>query len=1169
VQDAVTIHYRVLQPVHLEFAFINESGDRVRTLKRDHALIGEYELLWDGRDESGLPVPDGEYRMTVQNYEFFVHVDGTPPEVRITLFDAYQKLETEDGDYVWVAPHLEWCTRDENLDSNIVFTGRGEDPAVWEEHWTAFPPCLDDIDPMERQPISLTLEEFVDHRFRLDATDLGGSEARISTTRGAEQLIVAGFGPDIPQPAAVIGPVSWAPLNSPNGSGLVFHLTYADVRFVVAETIREEIFELYVQFRSVDDSSWQETRLAGSAFSNDWFWATWDLAGIVPGDVSVLRLRAIDVTSREHISNALSIQTEGITFQGNLPDEPWPPVLYELRDEAMKAGTYDPEDLHVWATEFIAEPLDVIRLHVQSDEDPRYANWVTLDSVIGVADGGILFKLEDWAECKNYRGYVTVLTTPVENPDTGQLQSRSLQSGEEDFDTPCLEVKMQVEPELAPVCGDPSPSTLHFDIGVKTHKQTELQLLTLARKLEDGEEDIFFSVNHPTNNSSHEYDLDTSNIPEGEQTFIARLTDIDDDYARSLEKPPIDHTPPDQAIDFPLENQRLCGIPMEIGGEIFNVFYVEGRLDDEFGADYRLTLKREFEEPLTFEVDGIDPKTGQRFLITSKHGTLGIYGDSDKEEPFVGDATLLFETFDWGGFHTCTETTFFFDGAVEGTELRSDRRLFSPNADGTLDLVTLEYGSDELTFVDLDVYPALENDQGVLVITGPRIRSLVAQDPVLDSSFREWNGLDDNGIVVPDGLYLVVATFEDACGNLAKKKTGLEVDNTPPQAEILYPQTGDPVTMIIEILGSVSDVNLQAYTVDYGGGFAPETWGRLDAGTVERQQEILAVWNTYGLEGDFTIRLLAVDLAGNQRDIQVALTLTVRINLITYLEAVPRLFSPNGDGKRETSSVRFGLDAESVVTLEILDDQSQLARTLIDGQVLGVGAAIREWNGRTDSGEEAPDGTYFVSLEAALAVNPLITQDEKVTAVVDRTPPLIEITNPGEGFATGTSSVRGTIGDLHLLEWVISLTDTPDTPVWMEIGTGSTSRVNTNLAPLGGLEDGDYSLRVEAVDEGEIRTEVVLPFQVDNTPPAVTLSEPIAGSYLSAAQGPAPVKGAIEEENLELYRLHCRGAHLLGCVGSARRPLHPETGGRGQSRPGGRSPSAGHRGQHTTGGGDR
>ncbi|MGH9388003.1 MAG: hypothetical protein ACRD1Z_00180, partial [Vicinamibacteria bacterium] len=40
IQDELLVHYRVLEPVHLEVHIVNESGDRIRTLQRDPSVPG-------------------------------------------------------------------------------------------------------------------------------------------------------------------------------------------------------------------------------------------------------------------------------------------------------------------------------------------------------------------------------------------------------------------------------------------------------------------------------------------------------------------------------------------------------------------------------------------------------------------------------------------------------------------------------------------------------------------------------------------------------------------------------------------------------------------------------------------------------------------------------------------------------------------------------------------------------------------------------------------------------------------------------------------------------------------------------------------------------------------------------------------------------------------------
>jgi hypothetical protein len=164
--------------VHLEFHVVNEAGDRLRTIQRDHAVAGEeFTLAWNGTDDRGLPVKDGEYRLLVQGYEFFFHVDTRVPEVQLRLMDAYQPLTVEDQPpIVLVAPRLEWCIEEENLEDALFETGEGPDPTSWSELREAEPACLDSVEEAERFRFGRfdKLSDFVNHRFRLDATDLEG-----------------------------------------------------------------------------------------------------------------------------------------------------------------------------------------------------------------------------------------------------------------------------------------------------------------------------------------------------------------------------------------------------------------------------------------------------------------------------------------------------------------------------------------------------------------------------------------------------------------------------------------------------------------------------------------------------------------------------------------------------------------------------------------------------------------------------------------------------------------------------------------------------------------------------------------------------------------------------------------------------------------------------------
>jgi len=56
-----TIDFNVQQPAHVELKIYNSSGQMIRKLIDEFKSIGEYSVLWDGKDKSGQIVSVGNY----------------------------------------------------------------------------------------------------------------------------------------------------------------------------------------------------------------------------------------------------------------------------------------------------------------------------------------------------------------------------------------------------------------------------------------------------------------------------------------------------------------------------------------------------------------------------------------------------------------------------------------------------------------------------------------------------------------------------------------------------------------------------------------------------------------------------------------------------------------------------------------------------------------------------------------------------------------------------------------------------------------------------------------------------------------------------------------------------------------------------------------------------
>jgi flagellar hook assembly protein FlgD len=62
--------------------------------------------------------------------------------------------------------------------------------------------------------------------------------------------------------------------------------------------------------------------------------------------------------------------------------------------------------------------------------------------------------------------------------------------------------------------------------------------------------------------------------------------------------------------------------------------------------------------------------------------------------------------------------------------------------------------------------------------------------------------------------------------------------------------------------------------------------------------------------------------------------------------------------------IRFGLPAESRVTVDVFDSQGRLVRSLVRGGLYPAGENEISWNGHDDKSGVAGAGVYFIKLTA-------------------------------------------------------------------------------------------------------------------------------------------------------------------------------------------------------------
>ncbi len=247
-------------------------------------------------------------------------------------------------------------------------------------------------------------------------------------------------------------------------------------------------------------------------------------------------------------------------------------------------------------------------------------------------------------------------------------------------------------------------------------------------------------------------------------------------------------------------------------------------------------------------------------------------------------------------------------------------------------------------------------------------------------------------------------------------------------------QAGSPE---IVFRGTVADLNLESWLLTAQlrrGGGAPIIVASGSRMIIDAE---LGRWTAPG-PGTWDVTLTGRDLAGNARSV-TTLASWADVPPIANLRAAPRYFSPNGDGLQDEAIVSYSVQEPVSATLQITSSTGVVVRSLPVVHA-SLGEYSVRWDGRDESGQLVPDGTYAIA-----------TYGSKAEVTVDTTPPgtylhigvtnefaMFDIRPESEGTCTVPPPVDGqtplaglsivpmlkvgfspTAGDLYLSGWAL------------------------------------------------------------------------------------------------------------------------------------------------------
>jgi flagellar hook assembly protein FlgD/fibronectin type 3 domain-containing protein len=1176
VQDAMTLNYRVLEPVNLDFAIYDSKGNLVRTIERSHP-VGDVDaaMVWDGRDSRGQVVADGEYRINVVGFDFFVTVDNQAPVLNTLRsgppFSFYdnQMLRTTE---------LRWDVSDTNFMSAQLEVGDGAAPAYWRPY---FGP-LTVSNNLEHNGVFLPLADYVGQRYRLVVSDKAGNRtvAQFDPAQPAVQLIALGqiLGHDLatgetpPAPGSLEAPAREVPdppydMRPAAGIGLVF-----------GEALDEPIVAVSVQFNE-------------DALAKNGEWLEQPNAQVYP-------LAA----------------KQKIPYLGDVDDKNPPNRQIAAALEASALGGGNPVPQNYGAVEFFNNSTATdagmrIRLkltgrsgtvYFSNEEVIQDANVINFkDTVVSSAalSGTVLLKtarvaqkLEVFAssgddpyfaiERKIYAQALNsvVPLTPFPFQRDGRYVScakynlraiATLDNGKTIQDSTvvsnCGGVLFAVRPDFA-ACGDSPPLQLHGLATPQPGPTGAVPLLSMEvyAQGQNGSKQLVFNVVNPEYRA-YDFTFNHGALPEGIVTFIGVTTDRDNVVRSTTFDVPIDHTPSTVKITYPLENQRVCAVPELRNGLIVNALRPVAQIDDAAGFDYQLEFSSDGQGGNWQTVlgdlpsfSGPDPRVGgQAFEVQSPYVTKEFYSSpsGNKHRPYMsgkhiagelgpienisGQVTARLTSYDWSGAAVCRQVNFYLDGSLDAAAESLDRSLFSPGTSSTVSSLALTLNPLEAVAATTTVH-RVDVVGGVRLVQPAVVRTLTNRLSMAAGATNiPWDGKDDAGNYVADGKYTFHVNYVDGCGNLKSatpesSDLTVEVDRTAPALQMDRPAAGNVSASFIDVFGSVSDAHLQQWVLEYSVDATPQNWTPLASGTSNKDLGKLATLDATFLQGTVTLRLRAVDQVELASEIVHVLKLQPHTPLIRAFSALPTPFSPNGDGRVDNLGVTYDVLQPVTVDLVVLKAGSVIRHLLTNAAASpGGGAAV--WDGRDDRGVLAPDGEYTVEIKATSAADSSITQTEDSTVLLDVTPPVFTLQTSLQPFMPGDTAITGTLAELELQDYTVYVEGPSPSVKRVVLNAGTQTFTNGLLGVLSdlGLDDGVYRIRTIATDAAQNTSNFQSPdFELDSKPPVVSFSGPVSGSFASKVHS-AHFAGLLADRNLLSGELTVGGTSIWKQTASA------------------------------------
>ncbi len=468
--------------------------------------------------------------------------------------------------------------------------------------------------------------------------------------------------------------------------------------------------------------------------------------------------------------------------------------------------------------------------------------------------------------------------------------------------------------------------------------------------------------------------------------------------------------------------------------------------------------------------------------------------------------------------------TIVIDTVAPKAEIKSDLMLFSPNGDGVKDTVSFSLNTEKKA----DWNGQITDDKG------KSVRQYAWKDSVPDSKIV-WDGTDESGKIVPNGIYSFTIKAVDKAGNTVEKKlpnitltTNKDAAAIDADVNIFSPNLDGVFDTVTFTPMLSSDKGLNTWELDLMD----------DTRTVVKQFKgsgkfpAKIVWDGTDnngkivKDGNYFYQFKAEYASGNHPETFVKGVIVDNSAPKTEFSLSAAMISPDGRGKNEAENFSIKVKEDNGIQnwkLEIVDEKNSAVKSFSGS---GNPAAQISWAGIKGDGSLAKGGEiYYSTFTVTDIVGNKYVSDKKMIQI-DPTPPDVSMSvkyrifSPDNDGEADVQEFKFSRFDKKLLKnWNLSIslfdkntknevlfktfigTNLPETLVWNGLSD------NGQLVKGGDI----YKVKLRVEDVLANATNLRDQFAIDSTPPDVDIKlDPVIFS--------PDDDGVNDIENITLYQ---------------------------------------------------